>query len=97
MSRQTPPLRGFSSRRSPEHCRIFSGHLRGLLPSWPIQRKYHGKSAAKFMQKTGKSQKNKKGETQGRGKDTNRISPSFVHALSFSLEETGTDQTNPIF
>ena len=24
-------------------------------------------------------------------------SPPFVHALSFSLEETGTDQTNPIF
>ena len=23
--------------------------------------------------------------------------PHFVHALSFSLEETGTDQTNPVF
>ena len=26
-----------------------------------------------------------------------RSPPPFVHALSFSLEETGTDQTNPIF
>ena len=25
------------------------------------------------------------------------LPPSFVHALSFSLEGTGTDQTNPIF
>ena len=26
-----------------------------------------------------------------------RFPPPFVHALSFSSEETGTDQTNPIF
>ena len=26
-----------------------------------------------------------------------RFPPPFVHAMSFSLEETGTDQTNPTF
>ena len=51
------------------------------------------------------------GETQGRGKHTvkplptkglgppthDTFPPPLVHALSFSLEETGTGQTNPIF
>ena len=31
------------------------------------------------------------------GYDTFPPSPPFVHALSLSLEETGTDQTNPTF
>ena len=59
------------------------------------------------------SEKNKGGwKTQGRGKHTikplpkngfgppppmTRFPPPFVHALSFSLEQTCTDQTNPTF
>ena len=99
----------FPKKRKPpglETPRFGFSHLFGKIPHGRCDDLRTKDVELRFLQR-----KTKGGETQGRGKHTItppqkrfwtpplmiRFPPPFVYAMSFSLEEMGTDQTNPTF